>query len=59
MCQYTNENVTHPLEMRVKILERYLEEAIDIISAKARPGDGCLMNAWIDEAVAILEHEGE
>jgi hypothetical protein len=57
MCIYENEHITHPLEFRVKLLERYLEEAIDIIAAKARPSDGCLMNAWIDEAMAVLNHQ--
>lgn len=42
---------------RIIQLEQYLEEAIDILSAKARPGDECLLGAWIDEAIGIL-HNG-
>lgn len=57
MCDHLNEYTIHPLAVRVKVLERYLDEAISIIAAKARPSDGCLMNAWIEEAIAVLEDE--
>lgn len=55
MCDHLNEVTTHPLQLRVAVLERLLSEAIDIIAAKARPGDECLLGAWIDEAMEVLD----
>lgn len=57
MEYYINERVTHPLEFRVKLLERYLEEAINILQAKVRANEACVMGAWIEEASAVLNHE--
>ena len=54
MEYFTNEHQVHPLTYRVEVLERLLDEAINIISAKARPGDECLLGGWLDEAIAIL-----
>lgn len=53
MCQFTNESQMHPLEMRVQVLERYLEEAINIVSSKIRPED-CSLGSWVDEAEDVL-----
>lgn len=54
---YPNEHQAHPLELRVQVLERLLDEAINIIAAKARPSDGCTLGMWLDEAILVLANE--
>lgn len=53
MCIHLNEGQTHPLELRVHVLENLLEEAIVILQSKVREQD-CVLSNWIDEASAVL-----
>lgn len=57
MCLYTNEHLAHPLEGRVKRLERLLEDALQVLIVKATPGDRCLMDALIDDIIITLNTE--
>lgn len=43
------------LEDRCQKLESLLEDALQVLIAKARPGDECLMGALIDEIIEVLE----
>lgn len=57
MCQHLNEAQTHPLELRVRVLENLLRDALAVLQAKARPGDECLMGSLIDEIEGVLDDE--
>jgi len=54
MCQFMNESQTHPLQIRVEILEGLLEDALAVLQAKSRPGEDCFMDILINEITAVL-----